>query len=150
MADNEIIIPIILELETQAALGRGTGVAETEGDSGFRFRNPPSLRFGVNQVRKILAATGNENLQQAGQAITQGTKYARLAGRAVGGDISAMVNIGVDLALRAWTEIQNVKRELATLNNESDIARIQAGLLDVQGVTISKSWNSGRYTYTRG
>lgn len=101
-----------------------------------------SLQFAVEQGSRLLNATGN---QEIANAVSTTGRYGFLGARAVMGDPTAQIT----LLIMATTKLLEQVRKQAEELNEIDTARIKAGLMNVEGVRVNKSFLTGRYNYSR-
>ena len=129
-----------------------TGTAPTSlagpkgGGNGKSFSNALTAQFLVGAGTRLLNATGNSGVSQA---VGMVGKYAFLGARAFVGDPAAIAALAVDLATVALTEVRKNLTDQAMIQNETDTARAQAGLLDLSGVKVTKHFFTGRYQYNR-
>jgi len=126
------------ELSNRNVLQQGNSMQQGVGVGGAI-----SAQMLVAQTSRLLDATGN---QEVANMMQKTSRYTFLGMRALSGDITAQLNLAVSLATMALQEV----RKQADFSNETDNARIKAGLMDMQGVKVSKNWLTGVQTYSRG
>jgi hypothetical protein len=106
-----------------------------------------SAQFLVEAGSRLLNATGNSEISQA---VSKTGRYVFLGARAIGGDPTAIATLAVDLASQALKAVMDQAKNDAQMRNDIDTARYNAGLLNLDGVKISKNFWTGRYEYSRG
>ena len=124
-----------------------TSIAGSKGSgNGKSFSNALTAQFLVGAGTRLLNASGNSGVSQA---VGMVGKYAFLGARAFVGDPAAIAALAVDLATVALTEVRKNMTDQAVMQNETDTARAQAGLLDLSGIKVTKHFFTGRYQYNR-
>lgn len=156
MADREIRIPITVELQASST---GKKTPTTKANASTQPTKKPDVQKssgGVGQAisaglliessKKLLSATGNA---QASATIEKGVKYGTLMARSVGGDVTAMVTLAVELAATGLQKVQELKDQ-AQQNNQTMYNKIKSGqvFLGNNDVYVSQDW-AGNKTYNR-
>lgn len=144
MADNTI------QIDVRNTITNAEQVASTQEQGGLNWSGI-SAQFAIRAGRQLISATGNTQVSQVLQKATQyGFGVARIIASG-GTDVAAMAGLALNLANDAMRKANENARKLAKSQNEIDLARMNAGLLDMSDVTSIKThWWSGRYKYGRG
>ncbi len=108
-----------------------------------------SAQLILGSANKLMNSIQNDKIQSFTSAIGMVTKYTALGVRALSGDVTAVVGLVVDVAAEAITSIQQTAMQVAAEQNSVDDARVAAGVMSLEGVTVNKNWWSGRYEYER-
>ena len=158
MADREIRIPITVELQASST-GKKTPTTTTNTKTTATTqptKKPDAQKSsgGVGQAisaglliessKKLLSATGNT---QASATIEKGVKYGTLVARSVGGDVTAMVTLAVELAATGLQKIQELKDQ-AQQDNQTMYNKIKTGqvYLGTNNITVSPdTWGNKTY-----
>jgi hypothetical protein len=104
-------------------------------------------QFLVRAGSRIISSTGNNEVSAA---ISKVARYGFQTVRALlppnpVGIATLALTISADVLEKVTDDI----RKKAKADNETDNARIKAGLLDISNVQIKSNWFSGRQTYKR-
>lgn len=147
--DNTIKVDVQNNVNVQgASISQGT--AMTGQTPGMNW-SALSAQLFVGGARKLIGATGNSELASF---IRKGGKYAFGMSRILasgGTDVAAIAGMALDIAGDALSKANEVARVLAKMQNDTDMARIKAGLLYLGDTDkITTNWWSGRYKYGRG
>lgn len=105
------------------------------------------LRYAAGKVNALASVFGNEELTSAMQSVTKIGGYAVKGAKALTGDPVAIIDCIVSAVVDIASAIRKTKQEESAKLNEQDIARIRAGLFDIEGVNVSKDNYSGRLQY---
>lgn len=145
--ENKIIIDVTNQVQLQAA---PSGETMQPSGAGVNW-SAISSQFLVSGARKLVGATGNSQLSGF---LRESGKYGFAAMRIIasgGTDIAAIAGMALDIGAEALRKANENARKIAKTENEVDMARIKAGLLDISNTNnITQSWWSGRYRYGRG
>jgi hypothetical protein len=148
MAENEIRIPITVELMTGSNSGTIPGSRKSFNQGSGNVTNnifgALSAGFLIESGKKFLSAFGqNQALNVFGYA----AKYTMLGIRAASLDPTAIATIAVDAATKIVTEYIAHEKEQAKQANATDIARMKAGIFLYDANTVISTNAFGRYTY---
>jgi hypothetical protein len=146
---NEIIITVqnVIQGEQQADVPEvpKPKVKKPKGDTGIL--GALDAQFLLRAGSRIISATGNNEISAA---ISKVARYGFQTVRALlppnpVGIATLALTISADVLDKVTDDI----RKRAKADNETDNARIKAGLLDISNVQIKSNWFSGRQTYKR-
>lgn len=151
MADPIIIdvqLSLLEDLEDQIKAQAGSN-KDNPNSSAARNKRNLSLQTISAMGQKLLTSFGDDSLNQLSSGIGKVTQFATLSARAAGGDPMAIANLSIELISgliqKIMTAINAAKQKSEELNR-LDMARVDAGLLDLSEYEISKDW-SGRNIY---
>jgi hypothetical protein len=146
---NEIIITVqnVIQGEQQADVPEvpKPKVKKPKGDTGIL--GALDAQFLVRAGSRIISATGNNEISAAISKVARygfQTVRALLPPNPVG-----IATLALTVSADALDKVTDELRKKAKADNETDNARIKAGLLDVSNVQIKSNWFSGRQTYKR-
>jgi hypothetical protein len=146
---NEIIITVqnVIQGEQQADVPEvpKPKVKKPKGDTGIL--GALDAQFLVRAGSRIISATGNNEISAAISKVARygfQTVRALLPPNPVG-----IATLALTVSADALDKITDDIRKRAKADNETDNARIKAGLLDISNVQIKSNWFSGRQTYKR-
>jgi hypothetical protein len=146
---NEIIITVqnVIQGEQQADVPAvpKPKVKKPKGDEGIL--GALDAQFLLRAGSRIISSTGNNEISAA---ISKVARYGFQTVRALlppnpVGIATLALTISADVIEKVTDDI----RKRAKADNETDNARIKAGLLDISNVQIKSNWFSGRQTYKR-
>jgi hypothetical protein len=146
---NEIIITVqnVIQGEQQADVPEvpKPKVKKPKGDTGIL--GALDAQFLLRAGSRIISSTGNNEVSAA---ISKVARYGFQTVRALlppnpVGIATLALTISADVLEKVTDDI----RKKAKADNETDNARIKAGLLDITNVQIKSNWFSGRQTYKR-
>ena len=147
---NEIIITVqnVIQGEQQAdvpAVPKPKSPKPIEPPAGIL--GALDAQFLLRAGTRLISATGNNEISAA---ISKVARYGFQTVRALlppnpVGIATLALTISADTLDKVTDEI----RKRAKADNETDNARIKAGLLDVTNVQVKSNWFSGRQTYKR-
>jgi hypothetical protein len=146
---NEIIITVqnVIQGEQQADVPAvpKPKVKKPKGDEGIL--GALDAQFLLRAGTRIISSTGNNEISAA---ISKVARYGFQTVRALlppnpVGIATLALTISADVLDKVTDDI----RKRAKADNETDNARIKAGLLDISNVQIKSNWFSGRQTYKR-
>lgn len=164
MADGRIIIDIQNFVRVQGSpsstprenLNNSTGgnsnstpdTGDTkESKSKGKFDTLLSTQFLAGTFQKVANATGNEDARRLSSAVGQAVKYGGVAVDLISGNPVSLIATAIELATKALEAWCNEKKQKAEEQNNVDISRINAGLMDISNVKVSENfW--GRMTYS--
>jgi hypothetical protein len=148
---NEIIITVqnVIQGEQESATPAVPKLKAAKGDK----PNPNALfgaidaQFLIRASSRIISSTGNNEVSAA---ISKVARYGFATVRALLppnpiGIATLALTISADVLDKVTDDI----RKRAKADNDTDNARIKAGLLDVSSTSIKQNWFSGRQTYKR-
>jgi hypothetical protein len=146
---NEIIITVqnVIQGVEQADVPEvpKPKVKKPKGDTGIL--GALDAQFLVRAGSRIISATGNNEISAAISKVARygfQTVRALLPPNPVG-----IATLALTVSADALDKITDDIRKRAKADNETDNARIKAGLLDISNVQIKSNWFSGRQTYKR-
>jgi hypothetical protein len=146
---NEIIITVqnVIQGEQQADVPAvpKPKVKKPNGDEGIL--GALDAQFLLRAGSRIISATGNNEISAAISKVARygfQTVRALLPPNPVG-----IATLALTVSADALDKVTDELRKKAKADNETDNARIKAGLLDVSNVQIKSNWFSGRQTYKR-
>jgi hypothetical protein len=146
---NEIIITVqnVIQGEGQADVPEvpKPKVKKPKGDTGIL--GALDAQFLLRAGSRIISATGNNEISAAISKVARygfQTVRALLPPNPVG-----IATLALTVSADALDKITDDIRKRAKADNETDNARIKAGLLDISNVQIKSNWFSGRQTYKR-
>jgi hypothetical protein len=146
---NEIIITVqnVIQGEQQADVPEvpKPKVKKPKGDTGIL--GALDAQFLVRAGSRIISATGNNEISAAISKVARygfQTVRALLPPNPVG-----IATLALTVSADALDKVTDELRKKAKADNETDNARIKAGLLDITNVQIKSNWFSGRQTYKR-
>jgi hypothetical protein len=146
---NEIIITVqnVIQGEQQADVPAvpKPKVKKPKGDEGIL--GALDAQFLLRAGTRIISSTGNNEVSAA---ISKVARYGFQTVRALlppnpVGIATLALTISADVLDKVTDDI----RKRAKADNETDNARIKAGLLDISNVQVKSNWFSGRQTYKR-
>jgi hypothetical protein len=120
-------------------------VKKPKGDTGIL--GALDAQFLLRAGTRIISATGNNEISAAISKVARygfQTVRALLPPNPVG-----IATLALTVSADALDKITDDIRKRAKADNETDNARIKAGLLDISNVQIKSNWFSGRQTYKR-
>jgi hypothetical protein len=146
---NEIIITVqnVIQGEQQADVPEvpKPKVKKPKGDTGIL--GAIDAQFLLRAGTRIISATGNNEISAAISKVARygfQTVRALLPPNPVG-----IATLALTISADAIEKVTDELRKKAKADNETDNARIKAGLLDITNVQIKSNWFSGRQTYKR-
>jgi hypothetical protein len=146
---NEIIITVqnVIQGEQQADVPEvpKPKVKKPKGDTGIL--GALDAQFLLRAGTRLISATGNNEVSAAISKVARygfQTVRALLPPNPVG-----IATLALTVSADALDKVTDELRKKAKADNETDNARIKAGLLDVTNVQIKSNWFSGRQTYKR-
>jgi hypothetical protein len=146
---NEIIITVqnVIQGEQQTDVPEvpKPKVKKPKGDTGIL--GALDAQFLLRAGSRIISATGNNEISAAISKVARygfQTVRALLPPNPVG-----IATLALTVSADALDKITDDIRKRAKADNETDNARIKAGLLDISNVQIKSNWFSGRQTYKR-
>jgi hypothetical protein len=146
---NEIIITVqnVIQGEQQADVPEvpKPKVKKPKGDTGIL--GAIDAQFLVRAGSRIISATGNNEISAAISKVARygfQTVRALLPPNPVG-----IATLALTISADVLDKVSDNIRKQAKADNETDNARIKAGLLDISNVQIKSNWFSGRQTYKR-
>lgn len=143
MENNEITIRIINEVELNDALSKSGDKKLSSSNNGGEDSSINWKKKGFQLARKYAAALGNEQINEISGVVTTGVRYAGMISK---GPVGVAL-VALDLGAQALAKAMENAKKIAAINNESDVARIMAGTLDVSNADISTNYFTGRYIY---
>lgn len=148
MAQNEIRIPIIAEINAQTGTTPKNGVQQQSSVSkGEATGRGISAAFFVQAGQKLIAATGNT---QISKGIGDTIKYATLGARMFSGDPTAIATLAIELSSEAIKKVNELKQE-AQVNNQIKYNQIKSGKLFLgSGTTeVTTDWIGNKFYKTK-
>jgi hypothetical protein len=146
---NEIIITVqnVIQGEQQADVPEvpKPKVKKPKGDTGIL--GALDAQFLLRAGSRIISATGNNEISAAISKVARygfQTVRALLPPNPVG-----IATLALTISADVLDKVSDNIRKQAKADNETDNARIKAGLLDISNVQIKSNWFSGRQTYKR-
>jgi hypothetical protein len=146
---NEIIITVqnVIQESQQADVPEvpKPKVKKPKGDTGIL--GAIDAQFLLRAGTRIISATGNNEISAAISKVARygfQTVRALLPPNPVG-----IATLALTVSADAIEKVTDELRKKAKADNETDNARIKAGLLDISNVQIKSNWFSGRQTYKR-
>jgi hypothetical protein len=146
---NEIIITVqnVIQGEQQADVPAvpKPKVKKPKGDEGIL--GALDAQFLLRAGTRIISSTGNNEISAAISKVARygfQTVRALLPPNPVG-----IATLALTISADAIEKVTDELRKKAKADNETDNARIKAGLLDITDVQIKSNWFSGRQTYKR-
>jgi hypothetical protein len=146
---NEIIITVqnVIQGEQQADVPEvpKPKVKKPKGDTGIL--GAIDAQFLLRAGTRIISATGNNEISAA---ISKVARYGFQTVRALlPPNPIGIATLALTISADAIEKVTEELRKKAKADNETDNARIKAGLLDITNVQIKSNWFSGRQTYKR-
>jgi hypothetical protein len=146
---NEIIITVqnVIQGEQQADVPEvpKPKVKKPKGDTGIL--GAIDAQFLLRAGTRIISATGNNEISAA---ISKVARYGFQTVRALlPPNPIGIATLALTISADAIEKVTDELRKKAKADNETDNARIKAGLLDISNVQIKSNWFSGRQTYKR-
>ena len=146
---NEIIITVqnVIQGEQQADVPEvpKPKVKKPKGDTGIL--GAIDAQFLLRAGTRIISATGNNEISAA---ISKVARYGFQTVRALlPPNPIGIATLALTVSADAIEKVTDELRKKAKADNETDNARIKAGLLDITNVQIKSNWFSGRQTYRR-
>jgi hypothetical protein len=146
---NEIIITVqnVIQGEQQADVPEvpKPKVKKPKGDTGIL--GALDAQFLLRAGTRLISATGNNEVSAA---ISKVARYGFQTVRALlPPNPIGIATLALTVSADALDKVTDELRKKAKADNETDNARIKAGLLDVTNVQIKSNWFSGRQTYKR-
>lgn len=164
MADQRIIIDIVNNVKIQsttaespkANLNKNTKPSKSSVSSssntgenkasGGKFDSLLSAQFIAGNIQKFANATGNPEMIQISSATGKMVKYGTAIHSAMNGNPIGIIAAGIELIAQVVENFCNEQRKKAEEQNNVDMSRINAGLMDISNVKIGKNfW--GQMTY---
>jgi hypothetical protein len=146
---NEIIITVqnVIQGEQQADVPAvpKPKVKKPKGDEGIL--GALDAQFLLRAGTRIISSTGNNEISAAISKVARygfQTVRALLPPNPVG-----IATLALTISADVLDKVSDNIRKQAKADNETDNARIKAGLLDISDVQIKSNWFSGRQTYKR-
>jgi hypothetical protein len=146
---NEIIITVqnVIQGEQQADVPEvpKPKVKKPKGDTGIL--GALDAQFLLRAGTRLISATGNNEVSAAISKVARygfQTVRALLPPNPVG-----IATLALTVSADALDKVTDELRKKAKADNETDNARIKAGLLDITNVQVKSNWFSGRQTYKR-
>lgn len=141
---------IVIDVQNNVNVQGQASITQTVEGRGINF-GAISSQFLVAGGRKLISATGNTELARfLGESGKYGFAVSRIIASG-GTDVTAAAGLALDLAGEALKKATETAKAQAKLQNDVDMARLRAGLLDLSATDkITTNWWSGRYTYGRG
>jgi hypothetical protein len=146
---NEIIITVqnVIQGEQQADVPAvpKPKVKKPKGDEGIL--GALDAQFLLRAGTRIISSTGNNEISAAISKVARygfQTVRALLPPNPVG-----IATLALTISADVLDKVSDNIRKQAKADNETDNARIKAGLLDITNVQIKSNWFSGRQTYKR-
>jgi hypothetical protein len=104
-------------------------------------------QFLVRASSRLISATGNNEISSA---ISKVARYGFQVARAVlPPNPVGIATLALSISADVLDKVTDNIRKQAKADNETDNARIKAGLLDISNVQVKSNWFSGRQTYKR-
>jgi hypothetical protein len=146
---NEIIITVqnVIQGEQEAETPQvpKPKVKKPKGDTGIL--GAIDAQFLLRAGSRIISATGNNEVSAA---ISKVARYGFQTARALlPPNPIGIATLALTISADAIEKVTDNLRKQATADNETDNARIKAGLLDISEVKIKNNWLTGRQTYRR-
>jgi hypothetical protein len=146
---NEIIITVqnVIQGEQEAETPQvpKPKVKKPKGDTGIL--GAIDAQFLLRAGSRIISATGNNEVSAA---ISKVARYGFQTARALlPPNPIGIATLALTISADAIEKVTDNLRKQATADNETDNARIKAGLLDISEVRIKNNWLTGRQTYRR-
>jgi hypothetical protein len=146
---NEIIITVqnVIQGEQEAETPQvpKPKVKKPKGDTGIL--GAIDAQFLLRAGSRIISATGNNEVSAA---ISKVARYGFQVARAIlPPNPMGIATLALTISADAIEKVTDNLRKQATADNETDNARIKAGLLDISQVQIKNNWLTGRQTYRR-
>jgi hypothetical protein len=146
---NEIIITVqnVIQGEQQADVPEvpKPKVKKPKGDTGIL--GAIDAQFLLRAGTRIISSTGNNEISAA---ISKVARYGFQTVRALlPPNPIGIATLALTISADAIEKVTDELRKKAKADNETDNARIKAGLLDITNVQIKSNWFSGRQTYKR-
>jgi hypothetical protein len=120
-------------------------VKKPKGDTGIL--GALDAQFLLRAGTRIISSTGNNEISAAISKVARygfQTVRALLPPNPVG-----IATLALTISADVLDKVSDNIRKQAKADNETDNARIKAGLLDISNVQIKSNWFSGRQTYKR-
>jgi hypothetical protein len=120
-------------------------VKKPKGDEGIL--GALDAQFLLRAGTRIISSTGNNEISAAISKVARygfQTVRALLPPNPVG-----IATLALTISADVLDKVSDDIRKRAKADNETDNARIKAGLLDISNVQIKSNWFSGRQTYKR-
>ena len=120
-------------------------VKKPKGDEGIL--GALDAQFLLRAGTRIISSTGNNEISAAISKVARygfQTVRALLPPNPVG-----IATLALSISADVLDKVSDNIRKQAKADNETDNARIKAGLLDITNVQIKSNWFSGRQTYKR-
>jgi hypothetical protein len=120
-------------------------VKKPKGDEGIL--GALDAQFLLRAGTRIISSTGNNEISAAISKVARygfQTVRALLPPNPVG-----IATLALTISADVLDKVSDNIRKQAKADNETDNARIKAGLLDISNVQIKSNWFSGRQTYKR-
>lgn len=120
-------------------------VKKPKGDEGIL--GALDAQFLLRAGTRIISSTGNNEISAAISKVARygfQTVRALLPPNPVG-----IATLALTISADVLDKVSDNIRKQAKADNETDNARIKAGLLDITNVQIKSNWFSGRQTYKR-
>jgi hypothetical protein len=147
---NEIIITVqnVIQGEQQA------DTPQVPKPKSPKPKEPPAgilgaldAQFLLRAGSRLISATGNNEISAA---ISKVARYGFQVARAVlPPNPVGIATLALSISADVLDKVTDDLRKRATADNETDNARIKAGLLDISQVQVKNNWFTGRQTYRR-
>jgi hypothetical protein len=146
---NEIIITVqnVIQGEQEAETPQvpKPKVKKPKGDTGIL--GAIDAQFLLRAGSRIISSTGNNEVSAA---ISKVARYGFQTARALlPPNPMGIATLALTISADVIEKVTDDLRKKATADNETDNARIKAGLLDISEVRIKNNWLTGRQTYRR-
>jgi hypothetical protein len=146
---NEIIITVqnVIQGEQEAETPQvpKPKVKKPKGDAGIL--GALDAQFLLRAGSRLISATGNNEISAA---ISKVARYGFQVARAVlPPNPVGIATLALSISADVLDKVTDDLRKRATADNETDNARIKAGLLDISQVQVKNNWFTGRQTYRR-
>jgi hypothetical protein len=120
-------------------------VKKPKGDTGIL--GALDAQFLLRAGTRLISATGNNEVSAA---ISKVARYGFQTVRALlPPNPIGIATLALTVSADALDKVTDELRKKAKADNETDNARIKAGLLDVTNIQVKSNWFSGRQTYKR-
>jgi len=145
---NEIIITVKNQIEGETEANTQTPTPKVpKPDDKDAIEGAIKAQFLVGAASRIIAATGNNEISSAVSKIARyGFQVTRalLPPNPVG-----IATLALSISADALDKVTDNLRKQAAADNETDSARIKAGLLDITNTRVQTNWITGRKTFRR-
>ena len=146
---NEIIITVqnVIQGEQQAETPQVPQPKVTKPKEPTGILGAIDAQFLLRAGSRIISSTGNNEVSAA---ISKVARYGFQTARALlPPNPMGIATLALTISADVIEKVTDDLRKKATADNETDNARIKAGLLDISEVRIKNNWLTGRQTYRR-